>query len=158
MLTCPGLKSGVASKLKTVGQSQNYQRFAWGTLALAGLVALFSADRGDSGAAVAVAPIPIAGEVPITAKMARAAFTPAEPLPLADNEPAAEADAAVDAEGEEQVAAPVPAGSEPPLEGAEAKAPRAGPSSTAQAGQLMASSRNRAGGIDQGDEMVRPVS
>ncbi|MFM5893249.1 MAG: hypothetical protein ACKOQM_02300 [Novosphingobium sp.] len=37
----------------------------------------------------------------------------------------------------------------------EAKAPGAGPSSAAEAGQLMASSRNRSGGVDQGDEPIR---
>ena len=36
-----------------------------------------------------------------------------------------------------------------------AKAAGAGPASPSEAGQLMASSRNRSGGVDQGDESIR---
>ncbi|MFM5916071.1 MAG: hypothetical protein ACKOOL_00900 [Novosphingobium sp.] len=62
-------------------------------------------------------------------------------------------------DGEAEPGATPSPGAEPALADAEAKPAGAGPASGAEAGQLMASSRNRSGGVDQGDEPVRaPVS
>ena len=56
---------------------------------------------------------------------------------------------------DDQAAAPEAPGAEPALGDAGAKGPGAGPSSAAEAGQLLSSSRNRSGGLEQGDEPIR---
>lgn len=140
----------MASKTETVGPSQSYQRFAWITLALAGTVALFSADRAEPGAAMSLPPAPFAAAAPIPARMAQA---PAAPLAEANS--GDEANQVIGETAEDQAATPEAPGAEPALGDAGAKVPGAGPSSAAEAGQLMSSSRNRSGGISQGDEPIR---
>jgi hypothetical protein len=62
---------------------------------------------------------------------------------------------AISGEGDgEAVPAAIP-GKDTALGDAEAKAPSAGPATAAATGQLMASSRNRSGGVNQGDEPIR---
>ena len=139
----------MASKLEKVGPSQTYQRFAWVTLALAGLVALFSADRSEPAGAGAPAELAQGVTAPAPAKLVQQAVNPPMTAPLAEPESDESGDQAGGDSGDDQ-AAP-----QPSLADAEAKPRAAGPSSPNEAGQLMASSRNRSGGIDQGDEPVR---
>lgn len=115
------------------GVSQNYQRFAWGTLALAAVVALASTDRGD--VAAATAPVPVSA-APAPPKIMRAPV----PVQLAEaDEPGETAsDSALDA----AAAGPVLA---------EGTTPSAAPAAPDTA-PLVASSRVRSGGVAQGDE------
>lgn len=118
------------------GVSQNYQRFAWGTLALAAVVALASTDRGD--AAAAAAPVPVSA-APAPPKIMRAPV-PVQPVQLAEaDEPGETAsDSALDA----AAAGPVLA---------DGTTPSAAPAAPDTA-PLVASSRVRSGGVAQGDE------
>ena len=129
-------------KTEPVGTSQNYQRFAWGTLALAAVVALAGTDRGDAPEAATVMVTAIADTAPITPKMARPAFAVAEPQPVDELE---QGDGA---EAEAGDAAPAAPGNQSPEAGPKLAA---GPD-TAQAGQMMSSSRDRSGGVAQGDD------
>jgi hypothetical protein len=128
--------------------SQNYKRFAWGTLAVATLVALGSTGKGDDPAAAPMS-VTAVDQVP---KMARPAFkaSSAEPEELvqADTDGVEPGDEAGDAKG--------PAPVLPGVEGSAPEAPlhAAGPASSAQTGQLIASSRSRSGGVAQGDDPV----
>ena len=126
--------------------SQNYRRFAWGTLALAAVVALAGTDRSADPVA---APLALAEAAVSAPKMARPAFAVTNSQPIEEPEQA-EADAA--APGEELAEAEA---QEPGVAGAEASpaAPQvAGPADAAQAGQLVSSSQIRSGGIAQGDD------
>ena len=69
-----------------------------------------------------------------------------------------EADQVIGEAADDQSAAPEAPGAEPALGDVGAKVPGAGPSSAAEAGQLLSSSRNRSGGLDQGDEPIRAPS
>ena len=126
--------------------SQNYRRFAWGTLALAAVVALAGTDRSADPVA---APVTLAEAAVSAPQMARPAFAVTNSQPIEEPEQA-EADAA--APGEELAEAEA---QEPGVAGAEASpaAPQvAGPADAAQAGQLVSSSQIRSGGIAQGDD------
>ena len=136
-------------KTVPVGTSQNYQRFAWGTLALAAVVALAGTDRGADPVAAPVPATFVANAAVSVPKMARPAFAVTSPQPIEETEQA-EADGA--APGDELAEAEAP-GKE--LAGAEASpaAPQiAGPADAVQAGQLVSASLNRSGGIAQGDD------
>lgn len=133
----------------TAGVSQNYQRFAWGTIALAAAVALAGTDRGaDPAAAPATAPVvaDAAGSAP---KMARPAFAVTSPQPI--EEPGqAESDSAVP--GEELAKTEAQGPGVPGTEASPATPQVAGPVDAAQGGQLVSSSQIRSGGIAQGDD------
>jgi hypothetical protein len=145
----------MASNTVPVGPSQNYQRFAWGTLVLAGLVALFSTDHAEPAAGATVSQAATAELAPPAAKLSRAAFNPSAPAAMAEAESDDGAGPVIAEPGDgEGTLAPSP-GTDPALADPEAKAPGAGPASPAEAGQLMASSRNRSGGVDQGDDPIR---
>ena len=135
-------------KTVPVGTSQNYQRFAWGTLALAAVVALAGTDRGADPVAAPVPATFVANAAVSVPKMARPAFAVTSPQPIEETEQA-EADGA--APGDELAEAEAP-GKE--LAGAEASpaAPQVAGPDAAQAGQLVSSSRIRSGGIAQGDD------
>lgn len=137
-------------KTEPVGTSQNYQRFAWGTLVLAAVVALAGTDRGDNAEAMPAMPAALAEAAVVTPKMARPAFAVTNPpaaddLEQADGETALAGDETADAGVPGTEASPAAPGSAPPM---------AGPASAAQAGQLVSSSRTRSGGIAQGDDLT----
>ena len=119
------------------------------------MVALFSADRSEPSMAVSMPPAPLAVAAPIPARMAQGAFTQAPAAPLAEADSGDGADQVIGETADNQAATPEAAGADPALGDAGAKALGAGPSSAAEAGQLMSSSRNRSGGINQGDEPIR---
>ena len=133
-------------KTEPAGTSQNYQRFAWGTLALAAVVALAGTDRGDVSVAAPAVATTVGEASQVSPKIARPAFTVAEPQPE-DIEPGDGAEA-----GEEAVEPPPggPVLRDNQVPAAEPKGP-AGPDA-AQAGQMVSSSRDRSGGIAQGDD------
>jgi hypothetical protein len=145
----------MASKSEPVGPSQNYQRFAWGTLALAGVVALFSTDNAEPAAGATVAQAATTELAPAPAKLSRADLNPTAPVAMADAESDEGEGQAIGGEGDGEAAPAASPVTDPALGDAEAKAPSAGPASAAAAGQLMASSRNRSGGVNQGDEPIR---
>lgn len=136
-------------KTVPVGTSQNYQRFAWGTLALAAVVALAGTDRGADPAAAPVTVPFVANAAVSTPKMARPAFAVTTPQPIEEPEQA-EADAA--APGDEMAEAEAPGKGVAGAEASPAAPQIAGPADAAQAGQLVSSSLNRSGGIAQGDD------
>ena len=129
------------------GVSQNYQRFAWGTLALAAVVALASTDRGDAPVAAPVTTA-AAADAPAAPKMARPAFAATIPEPLEEPD---QGKAENDQSDEPGVGgAPEP---ESPEAQASPTAPRAGGADNSPAaGQLVASSQSRSGGLSQGDD------
>ena len=135
-------------KTEPVGTSQNYQRFAWGTLALAAVVALAGTDRGADPVAAPVTMPVVADAAVSTPKMARPAFAVTNPQPIEEPEQA-EADAATP--GDELAEADAPDKGLAGTEGPPAAPQVAGPDA-AQAGQLVSSSRIRSGGIAQGDD------
>lgn len=138
------------SKLATTSPSQTYQRFAWVTLALAGMVALFSTDREEpvpqSFQATAVSDT--AGPAP--AKMATAQFNPSLPPAMAEPEADEAVEPAAVEEGQPEGGTAAAPGAAPQA----GSAPGAGPTA-GEAGQLLAKSRNRSGAADQGDEPIR---
>jgi hypothetical protein len=145
----------VASKIEPVGPSQNYQRFALGTLALAGMVALFSTDHAEPAAGATIAQAPATDLAPPKPRLSRASFNPLPPVAMAEAESDDGAGSPESGNAEGEIAPSPTLATEPVLTAAEAKGPGAGPSSAAEAGQLMASSRNRSGGVDQGDDPIR---
>lgn len=149
-LTGPCYMGPMPSKLATPSPSQTYQRFAWVTLALAGMVALFSTDREEPAPQSFQASAVSGTAGPAPAKMATAQFNPSVPPAMAE----AEADeggepVAVD-DGQPEAGTSANPAAEPQPE----KGPGAGPTA-GEAGQLLAKSRNRSGATDQGDEPIR---
>ena len=137
-------------KTEPVGTSQNYQRFAWGTLALAAVVALAGTDHGEDPVASPLTVTAVADAAVVAPKMARPAFAVTNPpaaddLEQADGEVASADDETADAGVTGAEASPAAPGSAPPM---------AGPANAAQAGQLVSSSRTRSGGIAQGDDLT----
>ncbi len=131
----------------SAGVSQNYQRFAWGTLALAALVALAGTDRGSDPAAAPVAATLVAGPAVSSAKMARPAFAVANSPPIeepeqAESEGAAPGDELAEAEAQKVAG----------TEASPGATQDAGPADGVAAGQLVSASRTRSGGIAQGDD------
>ena len=136
-------------KPEPAGTSQNYQRFAWGTLALAAVVALAGTDRGTDPVTAPVAATFVADAAISAPKMARPAFAAINPQPIEEPEQA-EADAA--APGDELAGAEAQGPGVAGTEASPAAPQNAGPADAAQAGQLVSSSRIRSGGIAQGDD------
>ena len=136
-------------KTVPVGTSQNYQRFAWGTLALAAVVALAGTDRGADPVAVPVAVPVVANAAVSTPKTVRPAFAVTKPQPIEEPDQA-EADSA--APGEELAKAEAQGPGVPGTEASPAAPQGGGPADAAQAGQLVSSSQIRSGGIAQGDD------
>ena len=144
------------SKPPSAGPGQNYRRFALATLAIGVLVAFAASDNDAAVAQPSAAPAPAALQVKAAPKLVR----PASSWAMSDDaEPAQAA-----AEGE-AAASPDPVRTDaPPMPGSSAApaAPVAGPSkadrpSPAQIDRLVAASRERSGGVEQGDEQARPV-
>lgn len=142
------------SKVQAPGPSQTYQRFAWVTLALAALVALSSTDRAEPAAAAPVASIAEAPSAPKPARLAQSAFTSPGFAGAEDGE-SADAGAPADEEPGESEGTGSTQAADPALDETGQKGPGASPATAAQAGQLIATSRNRSGGVDQGDEPIR---
>ena len=134
-------------KTEPVGTSQNYQRFAWGTLALAAVVALAGTDRSDAPTAAPLVATTVADATPATPKMARPAFAMAEPQPAEEPEQG-DGGETESATGDAAPAAPAVPGNQPAEAGTTAAA---GPD-TAQPGQMVSASRDRSGGVAQGDD------
>ena len=133
----------------SAGASQNYQRFAWGTLALAAVVALAGTDRGADPVAAPVAATLIAGTAVSAPKIARPAFAAANAPPIEEPEQTESGSAAP---GDELAAAEAQGPGMANAETAPAAPQGAGPADGAQVGQIMSSSQVRSGGIVQGDD------
>lgn len=136
------------AKTEPAGANQNYQRFAWGTLALAAVVALAGTDRGDDAEAAPVRLAAVAETAVAAPKMVRPADAVTNPL-AADNLEQADGEAAL---ADDEIAeGSIPGADASPA--APSTTPHlAGPANAAQAGQMISSSRVRSGGIAQGDD------
>jgi len=105
--------------------------------------------------AVSIPAASIAAAAPITTRMAREAFPQTPAAPLAEANSTDGANQVVGETADDQSAPPEAPGAETGQGDTGATVPGAGPSSAAEAGQLISSSRNRSGSINQGDELIR---
>lgn len=134
------------SKTPATGPGLHYRRFALATLAVAVLVAFGASDYAEPEAQsgqVAAAAVPAKAPAKLKAKLTRPATSWA--LPEDAEADLADANSSAGLGG----AGPVPQ--------AATAAKAAGPSPE-ELGRLIASSRARSGGVDQGDEPIGPIS
>lgn len=145
------------SKPISVGPGQNYRRFALATLVIGVLVAFAASDNDAAIAQPTAEAAPAVLQVKAAPKLTR----PASSWAMIDDTElapvAAEGDTAANPAEAALDAPPMPDSSAPPVKTAVVPTAAERPSPE-QIGRLVARSRERSGGVDQGDEPVGPVS